>query len=710
MIALDTETTGLDHWHGAKPYLVTTCDEQGQQQCWEWHVDPFTREPDIPTGDLEDIRFLVESVLSDSLVCQNGKFDYHSLNAIIPGIKWPWDHYDDTLTAGHLLHSAQRHDLASMVMLWLGHDIAPFEGILKLACHEARRMARTKVFKAKHGEWRLAKAGLREMPSAKGSSTKEAKGAESELPWKFDAWLPRAIAFSEGWSKPREDCEHKYDQLDYKWVCSRCSGHRWWTICSEYANIDSWATLALFKAQWPEIEARGLVPQYREALKILPVLADMEQRGLTKSISRSATLRTEFAAKSEHFKDECLVVSLKRGFDLKMPKGAAPNKSLREFCFEVLKLEPAYNPKAKTSAPTLNKDAMAHYRNTLERDTDEGRFVHSLLDKRAFDNSISFIDNYSRYAIAEDGDVSRLHPSFNSTGTIGTRLSCSNPNGMNIPVKDPDEQGGGRTVRWLFGPAPGREWWALDYENIELRIPAYEGRIQRMIDLFERPQDPPFFGSYHLLNVSIIYPDEFLANPGRAFKKHVLYKPVKSAGFALIFGCMENTFDRTAKKKGAYKRLKAELPDLFRLSDRWVRFAEKHGYVETLPDRTVDPKHGYPVECVRGEYNRISPTEPFNYHIQGTAGLCARKAMPRCHEALKLWTKGTGQEHSLILQVHDELIFDLPALGRRNWPKVKTLRRLMEQSGDDIGVPLRVSVSYHPHNWDEAVDWRKKSA
>ena len=80
---------------------------------------------------------------------------------------------------------------------------------------------------------------------------------------------------------------------------------------------------------------------------------------------------------------------------------------------------------------------------------------------------------------------------------------------------------------------------------------------------------------------------------------------------------------------------------------------------------------------------------------------CTRKAMVRCHdECQKL--SAEGSKHFIALQVHDEILFDFPyAPNKGNLPKVRRLQSLMQQSGDDLGIPLRVAITYHPSNWGE---------
>ena len=105
IISLDTETTGVDFHHGTKPFLVTTTDSDNNTVFWEWDVDPFTRDPQIPLRDIKEIKELIKS--ADRLVLQNPKFDARALESI--GIRdFPWHKVDDTLMAGHMLASYGR--------------------------------------------------------------------------------------------------------------------------------------------------------------------------------------------------------------------------------------------------------------------------------------------------------------------------------------------------------------------------------------------------------------------------------------------------------------------------------------------------------------------------------------------------------------------------------------------------------------------------
>lgn len=674
-VALDCETTGVDPYHGSRPFFVTTCDEDGNQTFWEWDVNPLTRMPVIPPGDLDELDGLIET--ADEIVMQNGKFDVTALRTIeMPRSPWPWEATQDTLIAGHLLASNQPHDLTTMALVYLGVNIKPYEDALKQAVKEARSFVKTN-----YPEWIVAKVGDESMPSVKGGA-----GA-------CDYWLPRAVAEAEGYPPD----------------------HPWRTVLRDYSNADSAVTVELFKRQRELLRERGLWEIYLERMKVLPVAYEMERSGVTVSKTRLEKLRKTYQKESAEAGKNCLAVARQFGYDLELPK-TGNNNSLLHFCFgrdrnvgdggkvrdEWLKL-PVVG-KTESGKPSLDKAAIMTYLDDLEEESPQLEFVRSLSAKRKRDTALNYMDGYERFMISlKDGHVEAddyfvLHPSLNPTGTDTLRWSSSSPNEQNISKQE------GFNLRYAFGPAPGREWWSLDYENIELRIPAYESGEEAMVELFERPDDPPYFGSYHLLNASIVYPDLFwpLAETKGAFKEKynaTWYKWCKNGGFAIQYGCQEKKADATFRRRGAYRLIKERMPKVAALNAKYVAMADRLGYVETIPDRSVCPERGYPLLVSRSKWGKVSPTLPLNYHVQSTAMWCMQRAMVRCHEYLR----DCGVDARIVMQVHDEMVFDFPAGGRRNLPKVRRLRTLMEQSGDDVGIPLRVAISYHPRDWSAEV-------
>lgn len=713
MLAIDTETTGLDHWHGARPYLVTTCDEAGVQRFWEWPVDPETRVPQVPAEDVQEIWMLLAARVER--VFHNAKFDVHALGTVGVG-PWHWDGTHDTVLLAHLLESNRPKNLTDLAFRWLGTNIEPHEQALKAACLEARRVARTNW-----PEWALASAGRADMPSAK------------ETTWKYDGWLPRAVADAAGWP----------------------SDHPWRTVLSTYANADSAATLALWLVLKAEAERRGLWAIYQERLKAMPVAAAMEARGVTLSRRRLADLREHCRGEAAEAEGRCRGIAAactrevrradlfagvtveQEPVRLELPKGGR-NKSLDEFCFDVLKLPVLGWTEA--GRPTFDKATIDRWLDVLP----EGpglEFVRALRYKRRRDTAVTYLDGYERFGLPlSAGELTEdwlvLHPSLNQTGTDTLRWSSANPNAQNISKQETEHEpcrgegcpgcrGTGkefRSLRWVFGPAPGREWWSLDAKNIELRIPAYLSGEADLIALFERPDEPPYYGSVHLLNFHTVYPEIWAAELAavgfekvgpHCKKKYAAtnYQWDKNGGFSKQYGAGRAKVDATFRRPGADALLDARFGKLAKLNADAVRLAERHGYVETVPDATVDPRRGYPLLCTRSERGGVVPTTPLNYKIQGTAMQWTAKAMVRCHTRLEDWNRD-GFDGHVVMQVHDEIVFDLSKRGnpakdidpkRSNLTRVRELQRIMERGGEDIGIPTPVGVEWHADNWSEGV-------
>jgi len=745
--ALDTESTGLDLYHGARPYLVTLCDGDGVNTWWEWDVEPETRKVVAPRRDLLELREVIDD--AELLVLQNAKFDYVGLRLLYEdaGLKFPWDwaKVRDTLLAGHLLASNHPHDLTSMVVEYLGGHTAPYDERLEACVKEARAVA-----KGQYPTWQLAKRGNPTMPSAK------------KKVWKYDAWVPRAVAKRQGlltgecvvvnkktgpydiyigrgskWGNPyqigpdgdRRTVLAKYreylseqkqlmdllPELDGKRLGCFCKPldchgdilagllarlrHPWWTVCSEYANSDSTSTLYLWLRQEQFIEKRGLGAIYDERLKLLPVVPAIEQRGVAVNRARLDELEHVYREESEEAGAVCIGVARRLGCELQLPKGGN-NKSLTTFVFGGLGLSPVTRSK-KTGAPSLDKTCLDHWLATLPTKSKQYTFIKSLRFKRQRNTSLSYLEGYRRFWVPLDAsDWCLLHPSLNMTGTDTLRWSSSNPNEQNISKKEI----GGFTLRHCMGPAPGREWWSMDAKNIELRIPAYEANEDEMIALFERPDEPPYYGSYHLLVFDTLHPEKFNLHGAECKEVYAdtWYQWTKNGNFAVQYGAVEEsgTADRAYHVPGAQKRIQGRFRKIKKLNDRMITYAEKYGYVETMPDRSVDPDRGYPLLCTRNKWDHgVSPTVPLNYHVSGSAMWWMAKAMVRCHEYLE----GLEIDAGIVMQVHDELVFDFPRSKRPqgNLPHARILQCKMEQGGEDLGLPTPVSRKYHDSTWSE---------
>lgn len=703
MLSIDTETTGLDFRHGDRPFLVTVMwDGAESPEFVEWDVDPFTRQPEIPDEDREWLSELIGEAAREGCVFQNGKFDLAALTMILPPVaeRWPWERTEETLYLAHLLASNQRKSLDALALTYLGIDLTPLEDALDKAVTEARRYVRRKDFIERHGRWRIAERGLPEMPSAK------------DKVGKFDLWLPRTVARYEGFP---ED-------------------HPWWTVCSEYANPDSATTLALWHEMSRIVKERGLWKLYEERRKLTKIIYQMEQQGIAVNRTRLKELQVKYAAESAEMGGRCVAVAKALDYDLTLPKNGN-NKSLLEFCFgaettvsdaagnvtEVRREEWLRLPVVgltDTGNPSLDKGAIEEYLTTLDPRGRAGTFVRNLAGKRSRDTALTYMEGYERFGVPFDADWFMLHPSLNPTTTNTLRCSSQNPNEQNISKKE------GFNLRYAFGPGPGREWWPMDAQNIELRLPAYLSGEPELIALFERADDPPYYGSFHLLNFHTVYPDiwerelrevgpEKVGKHCKEKYKASWYQHCKNGGFAKQYGGQRAKVDATFHRAGAFDQIEERFSKLAKLNAATIAFATRHGYVETIPDRTVDPKRGYPLVCPRTDRGGVEPTKPLNYKIQGSAMWWTCKAMTRVSAfydylnaggvfAGKRWPGG----YWIAMQVHDELVPDMPSGVRRgkhpwsyNLPIARETKRLMELGGEDYGIPTPVGVEYCERDW-----------
>ena len=359
---------------------------------WEWDVDPLTREVRVDENDLNEIQERIND--ADELILQNTKFDFAMLRETYRDygreLVWPWEKVRDTLYASHLLSSVSRHDLTATVLQYLGVNLQPFEDDVQKIVQACRQHCKG-VGQVGDGlpDWTLAVKGLPCMPSAR------------DKVWKLDMWLPRALA--------------KLEERD--------ESDGYWTICSEYANSDSLATLTLWKCLKKIIQDRKLEKIYEDRLQLLPVIPTMEQWGITVSENNLNHIRKQYAEEAENAAGRCCRVAARSGFkDLELPKSGV-NNSLRSLLWglndEVPMLPvPVVSKSKKTGAPSLDKSALEKYEDILPPRSPQAMFLRNLRAKRKRDTAVNYMDGYKRFWLPTNDDgYYLLHPSFNPTGT-----------------------------------------------------------------------------------------------------------------------------------------------------------------------------------------------------------------------------------------------------------------------------------------------------
>jgi DNA polymerase-1 len=425
-----------------------------------------------------------------------------------------------------------------------------------------------------------------------------------------------------------------------------------------------------------ELTDEGLWPQYRERMDLhVPVYA-AENHGMTFSEDKCQELTQDFQAKL--LKERTAMFNL-------APKdftNPASPKQLVKLLYEDWKLPVlAYTKNKKKKTPsTGDKEALKPLMLTLHHESREYKFIQHLQNVRKLANSINFLGAYHRGGFTVCRGWLRLHTTINITGPRTTRFSTSGPSQQNVSKQDD------YNLRSIFGPAPGREWWSIDQSNVEMRLFAYCSGDKKLIKAFEDGY------AVHLIFAEILYPREFAecVRDGVSFKdryKSTFYQWIKNGNFALIYGAGEDKANATYRLPGAYDKIRKYLP----LVDQFIRkmydLGMSQGYVELLG--------GYRLQVPRSD-----PHKAANYFIQGSAAWAIQVAMNRIWEYLY----PIRQQYKMFLQVHDELDFDFPlALPGVNESIIRHIGCIMEQSGDDISIPLPVEISRHPETWAKGI-------
>ena len=398
-------------------------------------------------------------------------------------------------------------------------------------------------------------------------------------------------------------------------------------------------------------------------MPLVPVLADMEYTGVKVDVAtlqqNSETMNAEIAAIEQQIYEYA-----GETFNIGSPK------QLGEILFEKMNLvKNARLTKSKqyqTGEEVLKKMAYKH------------PIVPLILEWRKLSKLKStYIDALPQLINPKTG---RIHSTFTQTITATGRLSSLNPNLQNIPVRTER----GRDIRKAFVPSDGNVLLAADYSQIELRIVAHVCQDERMIETFRNNEDIHATMAAHIYGVD---KEEVTADMRRA---------AKTVNFGILYGISAfGLADRLQIPQAEAKQL---ITDYFRsfpkisdyLNDT-LDFAREHEYVETLMGRRRNIRD---INAKNGILRAAAERNAINAPIQGTAADLIKIAMVRIYQAMN----ERNMRSKMILQVHDELIFDTHP------DELETLTNLVREhmSGAmQLSVPLDVNIS-SGKNWLEA--------
>jgi len=437
---------------------------------------------------------------------------------------------------------------------------------------------------------------------------------------------------------------------------------------AEYAAEDADVTLRLWNALKARMAAEHVASVYETLERpLVSVLGRMEGRGISIDRPVLSRLSGEFGQKQAGLEDE---ISKLAG----QPLNPGSPKQLGDVLFGSMGLPGGTKTKTgqwATGARALEE--LAEQGHELPRKILDWRQVSKLRS--------TYTDALPGYVNAE---THRVHTCYALAATTTGRLSSSEPNLQNIPVRTEE----GRKIRRAFIAAPGTKLVSADYSQIELRLLAEVAEVPALQKAFRDGLD------IHAMTASEMFGVPVKDMPGEVRRR------AKAINFGIIYGIsafgLANQLAIPREEAGAYiKKYFERFPGIRDYMEETKAFAKKNGYVLTLFGR----KCHYPdITAANPSLRAFNERAAINARLQGSAADIIRRAMVRIEPALtraKLNAK-------MLLQVHDELIFEVPeGEVEKTLPIVKRVMEDAPMPALSLSVPLQVDARA-AHNWDEA--------
>jgi DNA polymerase-1 len=431
---------------------------------------------------------------------------------------------------------------------------------------------------------------------------------------------------------------------------------------SVYSCEDADAAFLLRGIFLPRLAESGMEPLFFELeMPLVKILSEMELCGVKVDLPMLEELSEGFAGQLALLEQE-IFTRAGLEFNINSPK------QLGEVLFGRMGL-PA-GKKTKTGWST-DMDVLTN----LAREYELPKLI---LQYRSISKLKStYTDALPRLA---DRSTGRIHTSYNQAVTNTGRLSSSEPNLQNIPIRSEE----GRNIRRAFIAEKGHLLLSADYSQIELRVLAHLSEDAVFCDAFARDED------IHTRTASEV----FDIMPGLVTQE--MRRQAKTINFGVIYG--QGAFS-LAKELGVSTKTAKEFIDSYfarhsgarRFLDNCVKQAEQNGYVTTILGRRLPIPD---IASRNGNIRAFAQRNAINYPIQGSAADIIKQAMVRVFERIR----EEGLKSRLIMQVHDELVFEVPEEEKEVMQRL--VRREMEHAVT-LNVPLKVDVNYGM-NWSEA--------
>jgi DNA polymerase I len=433
---------------------------------------------------------------------------------------------------------------------------------------------------------------------------------------------------------------------------------------SEYAAEDADVTLCLHRTLWPQLGEFPKLKKLYEELEqpLVPVLLRMEHRGVLVD-------RELLRAQSREFATQLLELTKQAHQDAGTEFNVDSPKQLQQILFEKLQIPvtrktPGGQP--STAEDVLEELALSH---PLPRTILEYRALAKLKS--------TYTDKLPELVDARTG---RIHTSYHQAVAQTGRLSSTDPNLQNIPIRRPE----GRRIRQAFVAPEGYVLMAADYSQIELRIMAHLSGDEGLLSAFSEDRDVHVATAAEVFSVPL---DSVSSDQRRT---------AKTINFGLIYGmspfglARQLGIDRGSATRYV-ERYFARYPGVKRFMDETRHNARETGFVETVSGRRLylpDIRSG------NSAMRQYAERSAINAPMQGTAADIIKRAMI----SVDAWCQREDTPARLIMQVHDELVLEVRADATAS--VAEAIRDRMTSAGE-LRVPLRVDIGMGA-NWDEA--------
>jgi DNA polymerase-1 len=432
-----------------------------------------------------------------------------------------------------------------------------------------------------------------------------------------------------------------------------------------YAAEDADVTLRLHQALWPKIKATPSLQRVYEEIEmpLVPVLSRVERTGVRIDADELKAQSADLAQRAAAVEERAYAVAGHR-FNMGSPK------QIGAIFFDELKLPVvAKTPKGAPSTSEAVLEQLA---------ADGHELPELILEHRGLTKLRSTYTDKLPALI--DPETGRVHTSYHQAVAATGRLSSSDPNLQNIPIRSDD----GRRIRRAFVPEPGCRMLAADYSQIELRIMAHLSGDERLLAAFAEGQDIHRATAAEILGLA---PEQVTSEQRRS---------AKAINFGLIYGMSAFGLGRQlgierAEAQEYVDRYFARYPGVHAFMDRIRAQARADRYVETLFGRRLYLTN---INHSNGQLRSAAERTAINAPMQGTAADIIKRAMIRVDH----WLQTEQPPVRMIMQVHDELVFEVADDAVDG--AAEHIKDIM-QGAAELHVPLIVDTGIGD-NWDEA--------